>query len=382
MSISPGAPGAEKEDLNMKTGKTLVELAMEIERQANAKRDFVAPTKDLAIVTPENDKGEVVDVKMTVGAEDFGINKIGHGQIAETLRIPAPYYNRMLADAPQLLAQNANHWLKGNAQGKQLVRVLDDKVRAFLSDRYRPLEHVDLAEAVLPVLHDLNVEIISTEITERRFYIKVVDKRINRDIPTGRRMGDGTHTIFDTISPAMVITNSEVGLGATQVTAGVWTRACTNLAVFGERSMRKYHVGGRLQAGDEVHTLLSDQTKKLTDAATWSQIRDVVKGAFDEARFAAYAEELSGMSQQRITGDVTKTVELAARKFEFNEGERKSILTHLIEGGDLTKYGLFNAITRTAEDVEDYDRASEFERAGGKLVELGKHEWKVLAEAA
>jgi len=34
------------------------------------------------------------------------------------------------------------------------------------------------------------------------------------------------------------------------------------------------------------------------------------------------------------------------------------LLRHLIEGGDLSQYGLINAVTRTAEDAKFYDRAS------------------------
>jgi hypothetical protein len=57
-------------------------------------------------------------------------------------------------------------------------------------------------------------------------------------------------------------------------------------------------------------------------------------------------------------------------------------MRHLIEGGDLSKYGLHSAITRAAQDVESYDRASDLERVGGQVIELGRGEWKVLAEAA
>ena len=41
------------------------------------------------------------------------------------------------------------------------------------------------------------------------------------------------------------------------------------------------------------------------------------------------------------------------------------MLRHLIEGGDLSAYGLVNAVTHFAQDVDDYDRATEFEALGG-----------------
>ena len=66
----------------------------------------------------------------------------------------------------------------------------------------------------------------------------------------------------------------------------------------------------------------------------------------------------------------------------FNESERAGVLRHLIVAGDLSGYGLVNAVTHYSHDVEDYDRATEFEALGGKLIELPSSEWKELAEAA
>ena len=361
----------------MKTGKSLTELAREIERQRETRKDYVVPTKMTNIVPVMG------DVMLSLsGHEALDINDLAHRQLGTYTDIPAAYYDRMRKEAPALLAGNLNHWLTGMADNR-MVRTLDGRVRAYLSDRYRPLENADLAEAVLPVMLEADLEIISCEITERRMYLKAVDKRINRDIPTGKnRMGDGSHVIFDTVSPAITISNSEVGSGSLSVETGVWTRACTNLAIFGQRSLRKYHIGGRHEITENMVAMLSDQTKRLSDAAVWSQVRDVVRGAFDQARFDASLDEIRGMEAQRIEGDVIKVVDLAAKTFSISDGEKGSVLKHLIQGGDLSRYGLFNALTRTAEDLPDYDRATDFERMGGKLIELPRDQWKRIAEAA
>ncbi len=46
------------------------------------------------------------------------------------------------------------------------------------------------------------------------------------------------------------------------------------------------------------------------------------------------------------------------------------MLRHLATGGDFTRFGLLNAVTRTAEDAESYDRAIELERVGGEILEM------------
>lgn len=365
----------------MRNGKSLVELASEIQRQADLRKDFIVPTGKMEMVVP-NVEGKPGAPELDCEVDTFAINDLTHRQIGEHVGVPAKYYDRMRAEKPALLAHNVNTWLHADPTNR-MVRTLDGRARAFLSDKYRPLENSDLAEAVLPALLGLNLEVMSCEITERRLYIKAVDPKINRDVPTGKnRMGDGSHVIFDTVSPAIVISNSEVGMGALSVETAVWTRACTNMAIFAQRSMRKYHVGGKHELTDGLVSLLSEKTKRLSDAATWAQVTDVVKGAFDRARFDASIDELVGMEVQMIEGDVVKAVDLTARHFDLGEGEKKSVLKHLIAGGDLSRYGLFNAITRTAEDLADYDRATDFERIGGKVIELAANDWKRIAEAA
>ena len=62
----------------------------------------------------------------------------------------------MRSDAPALLAHNVNHWFK-TQPAERMVRTLDGKARAFLSNRYRRLDNFDLLHAVMPVLAELKM---------------------------------------------------------------------------------------------------------------------------------------------------------------------------------------------------------------------------------
>jgi hypothetical protein len=367
----------------MYKGRTLQDLAAEIKRQENVRKDFIAPSEEIGFRI-DNKK-----VQMYLGkfrkAENippvFDVNDLAHSQFADHLKIPQKYYDRMRAEAPDLLAENVNKWL-GMSDDKRLIRTLDGTARAFLSDRYRPLDNFDLVEAVIPVLEEQNIQVVSCEVTEKRLYLKAVDPAIERDIPKGAKMGDGSHHIFDTICPAMTISNSEVGCGALAVEVGTLTKACTNLMFFSQMGMRKYHVGGRQDLGEDLYRLLGSATKKAIDKALWMQVRDVVRNAFDEARFDALAAQLKETTQEKITGDPVKVVEVAAKKLSFNDGQRGQVLRRLIEGANLSRYGLMNAVTRAAEDAGDYEEATAMEKAGGQVVELSSRDWKEIAEAA
>jgi hypothetical protein len=373
----------------MKTGKTLQELAAEITRQQQAKRDYVAPVAQIEVV-PVGDGVQLAlgpkpfrgsDVATLDRRESYGIGGVAHSQLAEFAGIPKTYYDKMLQGAPELLARNANHWLATQGNEKRMVRTLDGNVRALLSDRYRPLDNAALAEAVLPVLLEQELFIASCEITERRMYIKAFDKRIEREIKV--KGSDPAHTFLkDVVFPSITISNSEVGYGSLSIAAGLYTGGCTNFASFSDSRMRKYHIGGKAIDSGEVYALLSDATKEATDKAVWMQTRDVVKSAFEIALFEERVARVAATADQPIEGDVVKVVEVTAKEFGFSKEEGGSVLKHLISGGTLSRYGLFNAITRTAEDLPDYERATEFERAGGELIELPKASWERLAKAA
>jgi hypothetical protein len=365
----------------MKTGKSLSQLAVEIERQQESRKDYVAATRQLRALPVSTDGDIVFEIPTEGRLEALDLRDLAHRQVGTHCNIPAPYYDRCRAKAPTLLASNINHWFQAEPCNR-MVRTLDGRVRAFLSDRYRPLENADLAEAVLPVLGEqTQLEVVSCEITERRLYIKAVDRACVRDVD-GRHIIDGRSVEYDHVSPALTISNSEVGAGALSVETGLFKHGCRNMAMFREKSLRKYHIGGKHELGEGLVALLSDRTRRLSDAATWAQVADVVRGALNPEAFDEALVGVREMTQQQIGGDVVKVVNLAARHFTMTEKEGKSVLKHLIEGGDLSRYGLFNAVTRTAEDLDDYDRATDFERIGGEIIELAANDWKRIAEAA
>jgi len=93
----------------MKTGRTLTELAMEIERQVKSKKDYLANTQALSMA--ENEGSHVLSVN-----GGLVVNDLCHEQIAARLNIPKKYYDTMRIEAPGLLTTNVNHWFKANPE--------------------------------------------------------------------------------------------------------------------------------------------------------------------------------------------------------------------------------------------------------------------------
>jgi len=347
----------------MKTGISLTALAAKIEAQRDLKHDLIVPTNKAQIIV-DPDKTTILTV---AGHGSFPILPLAHRQIATHTGIPAQYYDRMQAEQPRLLANNINTWFDAKPSNR-MVRTLGGDMRAFLSDRYQRIENEEIAEAALPVLGDLpGVKIVSCEVTERRLYIHAVVPTVFGEVKRG-----------DVVEAGVIISNSEVGLGSVSVQGLIWRLVCLN-GMKTSDAFRRNHVGRKVEDNE---ALWADDTRKADDKAVLLKVRDMVRAAVDETKFRVQLQKLQGLTEGKIVGSPEKAIEVLARKVGATEGERSGILRSLIEGGDLSRWGIVNAITHQAHTTESYDRAVEFEGMGGQLVDLPTTEWKEILEAA
>ncbi len=348
----------------MQKGLSLQALAAKIEANRELKHDLIAPTNQLRMAADEDKR-----TKLIVDTNSFPILQVAHDQIAAHARIPRDYYNRMRGEAPELLANNVNEWFsRFDNKDRRMVRTLGGDHRALLSNKYQRIENDEIAEAALPVLADLpGVEIVSSEVTERRLYIHFTVPTIAGEVKRG-----------DVVQAGGIISNSEIGFGSASVSEMIWRLVCLNGMKTGE-AYRRHHVGRRVEDSAE---LWAQDTIKADDRAVLLKVRDMVRAVVDRTRFNATLAKLGDLTEGKISGDPAKAVEVLARKVGATQAEQGGILRSLIQGGDLSRWGIINAITHQAHEATSYDRAVEFEAMGGDLVNLGRDEWKEVLEAA
>lgn len=345
----------------MKQGRTLPELAGILESQLETKRDYVVKSAALRMTGEEGSP-----LRLRAGDFDWGVDDIAHSQISEFTKIPKPYYDRMRVSWPTLLVSNVNTWLR-EAPGKRLVRTLENNARAVLSEKYRPIDNYDLAEASLPAIQEAGAKIESCNITTRKMYIKVVFPKIEGEI-----------TVGDPVQLGMMISNSEVGCGSVQIRPLIYRLVCKNGMISEDYSMRRHHVGRLDHSESSTVSLFSPETRMADNKAFFLKVRDLVKGVLTREVFNSMTDKLKEAAGMKIKGDPVKAVEAVANSYQLTGEERDGVLRHLVEGGDLSKWGMINAITRTSQDVENYDRATELEAVGGKVVELPNNVWNSL----
>ena len=391
----------------MHKGISLTQLSEELTRQKETRLDYLADTRAITAVPhkvyqeisnleascdmTEEEKGFFVPSGVALNLNEKGVfptTDITNGQLSKKLQIPKKYFDRMLEGEEtnqELLCTNINHWLQTQPE-KRMVRTLDGNARAYLSERYRPLDNYDLAEAVLPTLLEKQVDIVSCNITEARMYIKAINYKVQGEVGVG-----------DTVASGVIISNSEVGKGRLYVGPFAARLACKNGMVINDWGKRKYHVGKSNAEGgmsaDEAYRLYTDKTKEMTDQVFWHQVRDLVTASLSEDGFGEIVSSLKESTTKQIQEqNPFEVMEVVEKKWGTLTGrgsrsirseEKQGILQHLIHAkGDtalgMTQWGLANAITRQAEDVENYDRATELESLGYQVATLDNKRFDAL----
>lgn len=354
----------------MKNGRSLHELALELDRQRTAKRDLVVPSALMQLSTDETGNS-TVSIDDNGSWSHYGITELARRQLAEKLHIPFPYFERMRTEQPALLDRNVNTWLHAGHDAR-LIRTMDRRVRAVLSDRYRRLDNWDLAEQVLPILQRLpGARFESVELTDTRLYLKVVTPKLEYEMAPG-----------DAVQAGVVVSNSEVGWGRLTVQPLLYRLICSNGLIAADHSLRKTHLGRLLESSESSVLTYQEDTLRADDKALFLKVRDVVEAAVSETTFQLIAQKMQATMGIRLSGNPARSVQVLGKQHGLDDEEQGGVLRYLIAGGDLSAYGVVNAVTHFSQEMSDYDRATDLEALGGKLIELPLRDWKEIVEAS
>ena len=148
--------------------------------------------------------------------------------------------------------------------------------------------------------------------------------------------------------------------------------------------MKKYHVGKKVDSNDmETYEIFSSETVEADNRAFVMKVRDVVRAGFNESRFEADLMILRKSTEEKIIeGKINDAVVDITNRYTLNDTESGGILHRLVEGGDLSKWGLSSAVTRLANETQDFDRINDLERIGGQIIDLRPDECGAWLKAA
>jgi len=318
-------------------------------------------------------------VTMTAGS--YALTDIALGGVGQKLDIPVTYLRRMAHENVPLLDSNLNSWLARDDR-RFLVRCLrhdttggDGTARAFLSDRYLPIDNLDVLLAALDGIRQsgVAVEVASCDLTERRMYARFVSPEIKVMAPQllknyrspfdGRRGSD-----LPVISGGFLLKNSETGYG--RYTLAPWLRieVCTNGQTVERGTRSRTHIGARITDEDGIVSPSPETIRRLLALIT-SQTVDSVR-AFLDVEFVTRAVR----DLERAAGvNVTKpdnTIKVVAQRLHYTQEQQDEILAHFIQGADLSAGGIMQAVTSVARSITDADQAYRMESTAGQALRL------------
>lgn len=364
---------------------------------------------------------------VTRSTETYDVGSVFCEGLADRLGLPPHYLRGWQADRVDIFDQVVNRSLLGGERRegtrypadrrKFLVRLLKADgdggpgfARAFLSDKYRPIESLDALLAVLAGAKEAGITLAPDvcDLTERRCLVNLVAPQIGALAPTllngyrspfdGQeahiRAGDGDAVTWAAskrggwtlpraraaaeregksmgdappiLTAGLRFSNSEVGQGGRTLVPYMLAQVCGNRLVLDVEADRRVHLGGELSEGIvEWSAETIERELQLITAQTRDAVTTFLSQEFLDAQVAR-VEELAGAPVK----NPSTTVREVATKAGFTKAEGDALFDFFVEGGQPTAGGLANAVTAWAQTLKSGDRADYAERRAVKVMEL------------
>lgn len=309
-----------------------------------------------------------------------------------TPAIPGGYLKELVA-AGEFRTVLAADLLQGTVEPQRVfLRMIDSRVRAVLSERFRVMDSCSLAWGVLDAVKDAGGSVLKASLTDSSFKITAVQKHVVEHIATEalENGGRNSHRFisaaslasarrkalapmdFDGIEgegdkgiavyPAMTVTNSEVGEGGVNVWWGIFEGGCTNNLML-TREFAKTHLGSALDVG-----IYRPETLEAESNAIMLKARDCIHAGLQEQTFRRMVAKVRE-AHAHVVADPTSAVANVVKATDLSEEAQKSILEYFLRDyGGRTRYELSRAVSRYAQDAATADREGDLEVIAGRIV--------------
>jgi hypothetical protein len=284
----------------------------------------------VAILDMDFDSAE----RMWISGQPIEVLPSAQRLITNRLRVPYSYLTRCPAN---LQAQNLNYWLEKEQQNRKTLfcRFDDNKLRAVFTDRYEPLDHMEVLSKMLEygftpqqeVRYALDDEILTVSVPDYNRAFTVLNK--------------------DKLVPGICISNSEVGILSLSIKAYYLRLVCSNGLIDKTSVDAKYkHI-----------------SRKGLDNFP-SVLQDVIHQSHQgENRFL--------ISTQTPVNNPIASIETFARQFNLAQEETEIVKQAYYQEEGGTMFCIINAFTRGAQTPSlPISVAHQMENIGGAILAM------------
>ena len=279
--------------------------------------------------------------QMLVSGKRFNVLPSAQKLLSNRLRVPFSYLARCPSD---LQAKNLNYWIEQEAQQRDtfFCRFNGDNLRAVFTDRYRPLDNMEILSQMIQHGFDPSTK-VQYAIDDGMFLVKIPEyaRAFNVNVNYGQ---------LDEIVPGVSFANSEVGLLAFSIEAFFYRLICTNglIAKTSSTVSRFKHISNRGMENfpETLAGVVSDSIHK---------------------------QEQFKLSRHETVDDPIRSIETFSQRFGLSQSETEVVRqSYYLEQG-ATMFHIINAFTRAAQDSNlETLQAYRLEKAGGQILALVK----------
>lgn len=388
----------------MRQGLDLPNLVSELEYLHENRRDFLVNTESIKILPPnyqwDDSLGKLKPVTPIMfkftrpdrQSHTFPMTQHMLTQIANHITVPMRLIDNILTKGTQREAQSLCHFMTARLQSHEAIRMVrtqsrfyeEPVARAFVSDRYREIDHWPLAQAIIPILNiHPHLKLISAGVTDTHMYLKIVSTMPEMSQNIGTVFNTQGKEVGDILQFGVMITNSEVGASSVRVTPFMFRLACTNGAVMADElnSIKKTHIGRQIKgsSGQEI----TDRGPVSSTTTFLADVEVMVDTALKDATLAKkIADKFKLSKKSLLTGDPGAVMDHIGKMYGLFQEEVKMMTKYLVQNLDMNKFGVINAITQYAarNKSASYDRITEIEAVGGRVLDMSLNVWAKVSK--
>ena len=186
-----------------------------------------------------------------INGEVFPVNPRAQSMIANRLRIPHNYLKRC---SPSIQARNLNHHIDKQKEDREFfVRFDGEEVRAIFTQRYKPMDNVEVLNQLEMFGIGPNTK-VQSQVDSNFLSISIPNEEQTFNIARG-----------DLVTPGISICNSEVGVSSLRISAFLLRLLCTNgmVAQVGHTNAFKHISRKAIQEFPQVINQVGEQAQIL-----------------------------------------------------------------------------------------------------------------------
>ena len=377
--------------------RSLTRFIETIQEQESRKQDYLANTSQLqfrteqyrgAFGTAEDDpewpvSQLVMEASGGLPTTILDCNKVARDQIASKAGIDVRTFERFRTHYPKQFDTLINEVFQREPAHRMIRTYMDSDhsgtARAVVSDKFKTFDNTHLVKAALPQLLDSDAQwkIVNADVTDMRMYL-----RLKSEVITGEGAGVG-----DLMALGLGLSNSEVGHGSVNVFQMFWTLICLNGMQTGNNHRSTHITSARAET--DTWGLLSDEAKDADNHALELKVRDLVAGFSSRDAFDEVIEKMRLAGEDKIEGSPHQAVEALGKVLQLTKKDTGNVLDGLLAtigqagyaGKPVSRATMVNAVTAVANTAQP-DDVDDWQKLGGRVLELPKSDWQRVALAA